>query len=819
MHTLDLNGSWTLSGVRRDDIQGMPATVPGCVHTDLLAAKRIEDPFVRDNETRQFWIGETDWVYEREFEVEPALLEQECVLLECEGLDTLATLTLNGKRLGTTDNQFRSWSFDVKHRLFSGVNTISIRFKAAVPEVAKRQKIRRLVGTAGWLRKSQCNFGWDWGPTCVTAGIWRPIRVVGFSEGRIDDVHVKQAHGKGKVDLSTSVAIEAPGRQALSARMTVTLEDEPVSSETVAVKRKKAVFAQTIKSPRLWWPNGMGEQSLYEVTVELLDADGAILDFWTRRIGLRTLDVVQQADEWGTSFHFACNGIAFFAKGANWIPTDVFPSRVRADDYDYLLNSAAEAHMNMVRVWGGGIYEDDTFYDLCDELGLCVWQDFMFACAAYPSFDESFMASVKAEAEENVQRLRHHASLAIWCGNNELEQMNAHKGNPARGQLTVEEYAALFEKLLPAVVADVDPERTYWPSSPHTPGDRDNHNDPTAGDAHLWEVWHGRKPFEWYRTADHRFCSEFGFQSFPEPRTVQGYTNKEERNITSHVMELHQRSGIGNTTIMQYMLSWYRLPNGFNNTLWLSQIQQGMAIKYAVEHWRRKAPRCMGALYWQLNDCWPVASWASVDSAGRWKALQFMAKRFFAPVLVSGVEDEAKGTVEVHVSSDRLASGKGTLQWRATCVDGTPLASGEQNLRIPVNGTRKVATLRLAKLVKEHTTRDVLVWLHLVDEAGGELSRNFVSFCRPKHMALVDPGIEVKVTESKGDGFEVTLTAERPALWAWLQLKRTDAQFEDNFVCLEPGREIRIQVAPVKPMTLKAFSGQLTVSSIRDTYR
>jgi beta-mannosidase len=826
MKRIDLNGAWTL---RRDgQKKTLAAHVPGCVHTDLLAAGEIDNPFERDNEEKVQWIGEADWVYERSFTaVDMAGFDR--VLLRCEGLDTLATVTLNGHELGRTDNMYRTWEFDVQGVLVKGRNRLAIRFASPVKYIQARSQERMLPGWAApheprgraWLRKEPCNFGWDWGPVLVTCGIWRPIEIVAFNQARLDDVQVCQDHGTaGAVGLDITVAAGTAGQPvALEAAVRVSYKGAVIQEARVSLAAGRGSVRLTVRTPYLWWPNGMGEQPLYEVAVDLL-ANQAVIDQATRRIGLRTLRLDRHADEWGESFQFVVNGVPFFAKGANWIPADAFVTRLSRVEYAKLVKSAAMANMNMLRVWGGGIYENDAFYDLCDEYGLCVWQDCMFACSTYPAFDAAWLANVKVELEQNMRRLRHHPAIALWCGNNELEQglvgdtWNDH-------QMSWEDYGRLFDTLIPEVVKAVDPQRDYWPCSPHTPppGDRKQHWDPTRGDAHLWDVWHGRKPFEWYRTTEHRFCSEFGFQSFPEPRMVETYTAEQDRNVTSYVMEKHQRSGIGNTVIMQYMLDWYRMPVGFEKTLWLSQIQQGMSIKYAVEHWRRKRPRCMGALYWQLNDCWPVASWASIDYEGRWKALHFMARRFFAPVLVSGLEKPEDGTVDVHVSNDRLKPFKGTVQWRVTRVDGTLLREGAKKVTAAANGSALQTTVKLADLIAKHGPRDLIVWLSLVDGEGVEESTNIVTFCRPKHMELLPTKMRVEVRPWDDNSYAVTLTSKTPALWLWLTLAGMDAKYDDNFICLEPNRPVRIRVTPATRLKLDAFRQALRIASIWDTYQ
>ncbi|NQT89306.1 glycoside hydrolase family 2 protein [bacterium] len=822
MKRIDLGGRWNLS--QRGKNEKIKATVPGCVHTDLLAAKKIEDPFYRDNELSLQWIGETAWVYSRTFTVSKSVIGHDRVALRCHGLDTLATVRINGRPVGVADNMFRTWEFDVRRVLKEGKNTIEVTLGSVIPYIARRQRERQLhawkapneVKGGCWVRKMPCNFGWDWGPVLVTAGIWRDIELVAFDAVRLADVSIRQDHGKrGEVGLAIAASVEGDGE--LTARATVSLDGSVVATGEAPIDVGTGTVDVTVGDAQLWWPNGMGGQPLYDVAIEVVDASGHVVDEAARCIGLRTLALDRKTDKWGESFQFVANGVPFFAKGANWIPADAFPTRVSDEQYARLLGDSAAAHMNMVRVWGGGVYECDRFYDLCDELGLCVWQDFMFACSTYPAFDADFLASVRAEAEDNVRRIRHHPCLALWCGNNELEQGLVDDAG-GEWKMNWADYGALFDELLPEVVARLDPERDYWPSSAHSPhGDRCDAQNPAWGDAHLWAVWHGQKPFEWYRTAPHRFVSEFGFQSFPEPRTVEAYTEPEDRNVTSYVMEQHQRSGTGNTRILQYLLDWFRLPTEFDATLWLTQILHGMAMKYAVEHWRRNMPQTMGAIYWQLNDCWPVASWASIDYHGRWKALHYLARRFYAPLLVSGVEDPEKGAVAIHVTSDLPTRCPATVRWSVTDAAGKPLAQGSKDVTVAARKDCRVETLKLAKLLKQVGERNLLVWVDLEVE-GSVVSQNLVTFARPKHLELQAPEFEVAIEAAADGGFAVELTAKHPALWAWLELDGTDAAYSDNFVDVRPGRSVDILVYPAEPMTAKAFAKALKVRSLTDTY-
>jgi beta-mannosidase len=826
MQTLSLNGEWYL--YRADAGEAVPSTVPGCVHTDLLAAGMIPDPFYRDNELQVLWVGESDWTYRRTFTVPGELLQHDRVLLRCQGLDTIAAISINGREIGRADNMFRAWQYDVKPTLRAGENVIAVAFTAPMRYVREKAAGQRFMPAWGvgqhkldggsWIRKEPCNFGWDWGPMLATCGIWRDIALLAYDTARLSDVHMLQDHDQpGQVGLEGRVTADRVADAALSAQVTVSHKGETVAETRVALAGDAAVAHLTIAAPQLWWPNGMGAQPLYDVQVTLRDSAGQTLDQAHQRIGLRTLRLMRQPDEWGESFHFAVNGVPFFAKGANWIPDDVFPARQTPASYRRALQDAVDAHMNMLRVWGGGIYEQDVFYELCDELGLCVWQDFIFACATYPTFDAEWMANVCVEAEQNVRRIRHHACLALWCGNNELEQ-GLVGDEWTQTTMSWEDYGKLYDVMLPEIVARLDPQTDYWPSSPHTPcGDRRDFNNPNCGDAHLWSVWHGRQPFEWYRGCPHRFNSEFGFQSFPEPRTVTTYTEPQDRNVTSWVMEHHQRSGIGNSTIMSYLCDWFRLPRSFEMNLWLSQILQGMAIKYAVEHWRRGMPRRMGALYWQLNDCWPVASWASVDSFGRWKALHHMARAFFAPLLVSGLEDAVSGAVEVHVTSDLLETREGEVAWCITDAAGVELARGAAPVAIAPQRDTLAAMVESAPYLASHGPRDLMVWLELRLD-GEAVSTNWVSFARPKHLALADPGIEAQV-EAAGEGaYRVTLSAQRAALWCWLELAETDARYSDRFFHLRPGQPLTVIVTPQEPLTPEAFRGQLVVRSLVDTY-
>ncbi len=818
-----------------------PATVPGCVHTDLLAAGVIDDPWFADREKNIHWVAHRDWTFERTLEVSAALLERDRVELCCDGLDTLATLYVNEVEVGRADNMFRRWRFEVKPHLRAGSNTLRIAFDSPLPLMQRRDAERRLpmwnvfheeFCGKSYVRKMACAFGWDWGLMAPTAGIWRDIRLEGY-DARIDDLRITQQHEGEAVALRLrAVAADAPANAMI--RFTLDFQGKTVATGTATPGQD---ITLDVPEPQRWWPNQMGDQPIYDLTATLRDADGKTLDTASRRVGLRTIELIQQPDEHGSSFRFRVNGRDVFGKGANWIPCDVFPSRIADATYRHQLQSAAESGMNMIRVWGGGIYEDDRFYDLCDELGLMVWQDFMFACSTYPTFDDAFMESVKAEAIDNVRRLRHRACLALWCGNNELEQ-GLVADTWTDGAMSWDDYRPLFDEMLPRIVAEEDGVTPYIPSSGHSPTNRTNCHDDTQGDAHAWSVWFGGKPFEAQRDWKYRFMSEFGFQSFPEPRSVEAFTDPEDRSLTSWVMDYHQRSGPGNQTIFKYLLDWFQPPKDFESSLWLTQLTQALCIEYAADHARRIQGRMDGLLYWQLNDLWPGATWSSIDVYGRWKALQYFAKRFFAPVRISLLESNAQGTAEAFVSNHRPTTATLTVRWRVTDTAGKTLAEDQTDIDVPsqaclaakrieCQGFREAggtAKLPLEVRSTPHAPiagdRDVLVWAWAVDrETDAEVSRTLATFARPKHLRLRRPTISAEVTGPSPEGvFEVTLSTDMPALWTRLSVEGHDALFSDNFLHLLPGLPTTVTVRPLPPHEPFSFTPKVTAQALVDLW-
>jgi beta-mannosidase len=542
MRIQSLTGTWEF---RQADLQEwLPANVPGGVHTDLLALGRIPDPFVGDNEKRVQWVAESDWVYRNRFTISSELLAQEKILLVCDGLDTLATVVLNSHELGRTDNMFRRYQWDVKSFLNSkSANELLIIFSSPVKYVTGKQSIRSLMGVsqaipgASHLRKAPCQFGWDWGPQLPPIGVWKDIRLEGYDEAQLDDVQLHQEHSDGSVILEVQINVQRWNDISLSAAVHITTpQGEVLEKEIIISAKNKVVVRIPIPQPELWWPNGYGAQPLYQVEVTLKRSDapvGNTLDQCDYQVGLRTIELRQQEDQWGRSFVFVVNGVSIFAKGSNWIPADSFPTRITSASLEGLIRSAVETHQNMLRVWGGGFYEDEKFYDLCDRYGILVWQEFIFSCSVYPLDDPLFLKNVHVEVTENVRRLRHRACLALWCGNNEMEWgwVEWNWKHPELQDFKAA-YDQFFHHTLPGWCRAEDPDHSYWPSSPSSDTPFTDPNGQHQGDSHYWDVWHGRKPFASYRDQYPRFMSEFGFQALPPLATIRTYADESEWNMT-----------------------------------------------------------------------------------------------------------------------------------------------------------------------------------------------------------------------------------------------------------------------------------------------
>jgi beta-mannosidase len=792
MHKQSLNGAWQFYQAGSEE--WLPAVVPGGAHTDLLAAGHISDPFVADNELRVQWVADADWTYRRTFQVSQEMLDNEYVELVCDGLDTLAEVRLNGTLLGAAENAFRQYRWQVKDILRFGENELVVDFASATRFCAARNQERLLnmandaLPGAPYLRKAPCHFGWDWGPKLPTVGIWRDIRLEGSTTARLVDVHIRQRHENGSVSLDVQSRAAIWGSGTFVASVSLTHPDGRVTLTQVPLVEGLGQVHIPVEAHQLWWPNGYGLQPLYYVEIILL-AEAAELDRRQFQIGLRTLELSQQLDEWGRSFTFVVNGVPIFAKGANWIPSDSFATRLNPAHLEHLIRSSALANQNMLRVWGGGYYEDEIFYDLCDRYGFLVWQDFMFACAIYPFDDPAFVENVRHEVVYNVRRLRHRACLALWCGNNEMEAGWAHWGWSRPDTVGLKEADMIFfYKTLPAWVNEEDPDHAYWPSSPSSGLPHEIPDSPTTGDRHLWEVWHGNKPFRYYRQQFPRFASEFGFQSLPGLQTIATYADSSEWNMTSYIMEHHQRNRAGNSKIITYLTDHYQLPKDFSALVYTTQVLQAEAMRIAVEHWRRHRARCSGALYWQLNDCWPVASWSSIDYYGRWKALHYAARRFFNPLLLS-IEDEDT-RMGLFITNDRAEPWQGELRWTLEMLSGEVLDSGQQTVIAAPLETTTLLSLDFSGLVGPHNARRV-VFVAELWQSDACLAHSLAPFVPDKHLELAAPHLDVFVSQA-GNQLSVRLQAHNLARFVELSLEGADVIFSDNYFDLPAGRTVTI---------------------------
>ena len=806
MKVQSLDGAWTLD-VLGGGFETVAAQVPGSVYHDLLTAGLIADPYYRDNETQALGLMEHDFRYSRTFDVSDAMLESDAVLLRAQGLDTLAEIAVNGVHAGSANNMHRIWEFDVKALLKSGENTIEITFSSPTRFVREAYAAHRTEGCSDamegfpHLRKPHCMFGWDWGPRLPDAGIWRSISLIGVDTARIRDVYVRQQHGQGRVRLAidTNLLAYAPGDTQVHVRVTA-----PDGAACAAVGEHSEI---AIETPMLWWPSGFGEQPLYQVCVTLMK-DGAVLDTWEKRIGLRTLTVRREKDAFGESFCHEVNGVSVFAMGADYIPEDSIFARRNPQRTRRLLEDAKAANMNTVRVWGGGHYPEDYFYDICDELGLLVWQDFMFACAMY-NLTEAFEENIRAEFVDNIRRLRHHASLALWCGNNEMEDF-VPKGEWVSSKREVADYIKMYEYIIPKILKKEDPQTFYWPSSPSSGGSFDGPQDPDRGDVHYWDVWHGLKPFTDYRKYHFRYVSEFGFQSFPCVETIRSFAEPGDLNPFSRIMEKHQRNASANGRIAEYLSQTYLYPHSFDSFVYASQLLQAQAIQYGVEHWRRHRGCCMGAIVWQLNDCWPVVSWASVDYFGRWKALHYYEKRFFAPVMISCHEEGIVSqnpnvnaehfpqtmSARLNVANETMQAFEGTAHWALRRPDASVICEGEFPVHVPALAS---AWLSDAQDFSAYGFYDCYYSYELRDADGQRISGGSVLFCAPKHFEFLDPQLE-----ARAEGDEIIISAKAYARSVEVRCG-ADVLLEDNFFDMNAG-ERRVNVLRGTPGAVSARS-------------
>jgi beta-mannosidase len=811
------------------------ATVPGTVHTDLLENGKIDDPYYRINEKDLQWIEREDWEYKTTITIGSEIITKDKIILDFQGLDTYADVYLNDSLILIANNMFRSWQADVSQAVKRGGNELRIYFHSPIKvteplyddlgytiPVSSNDQADKKVSI--FTRKAPYHFGWDWGPRFVTCGIWRPIvlrawETATMEEVRIDQKELSEQRAGFLADIKYQVTRPFVGE------VEILVDGKSIKRSTIELLHgnQKSNLAFNIQNPQLWWPNGMGQQKLYELEVVLKKGD-KVIDRHKTKLGLRTIELVQDDDKHGTSFYFKVNGRAVFMKGANYIPQDNFLPRVTPERYEHLLQSAVDANMNMIRVWGGGIYENDIFYDLCDEKGLLVWQDFMFSCAMYPG-DDSFLENVKKEAEENVKRLSAHPGIALWCGNNEILmkwqgwQNNANQeGNQSPlwrskedSLKIVKAYQDIFRRILPTTVNAYGQGVPYWESSPSAKNG--DFPDGKTGDSHYWGVWWGQEPFDEYRNNIGRFMSEYGFQSFPELATIKTFTEAEDWNIYSDVMEAHQRSSIGNKTIANYMQRHFNEPRNFEDHLYLSQLLQAEGVKVAMEAHRIEKPRNMGSLVWQLDDCWPVASWSGIDYYGRWKALHYYIKRAFADVIVAFEDDEEE--VRAYVVSDMPMDVKGELNIEVVDLDGKKVFADQKKMKLDANGSDLMWKGWKKDLLKKAKKEEVILRAQLMQE-GHLLAENVFLFTPHKDLKLSEPGIKYDFKEKDGRLF-IELKTNRTAFGVTFETDGLNLRYSDNFFTLFAKEAKTIEVLSDLP----AFDikNKLTVKSLYDSYQ
>jgi beta-mannosidase len=787
------------------------ASVPGNIHMDLFDNNLIPDPFYGTNEQNLQWIGKRNWIYQTYFSVDPELLNREFIILRFHGLDTYADVYLNGTNLLSVDNMFRTWNADVKGLIKPDENELRILFRNVFDENLPQWEAApfRLMAfpnndqadtmLALYSRKAQFHYGWDWGPRLITCGIWRPIELMGWDAYTIESIHIipesvseEIAVIKAKLDI---LAVSAG-----SVIVNIGLNGETIVTRSIDLKPDRNMYELTftLDAPRLWWPNGFGEPYLYDFSLTLQDENG-IGDSSTLKVGIRSIEVDRRIDTGGQTFTIRVNGVPVFMKGANYIPQDNFQNRVTADRYESLIRSAAEANMNMLRVWGGGIYEENTFYEMCDRYGILVWQDMMFACAMYPG-DDGFLESVYYEVVDNIKRIRNHPSVALYCGNNENEiawhAWGWKEMYPEEIQLRYEQdLHRLFYVTIPAALQETDPFRYYTPTSPAA-GFVDRPYG--TGDVHYWGVWHGQEPFESYNEHIGRFMSEYGFQSYPELSAVKQFTEPEDRDLHSEVMLSHQRCmaderrdrEYGNRLIQTYMERHFRRPKDFESYLYVSQLLQAEGVKKAIETHRINKPFTMGTLYWQINDCWPAASWSSIDYYGNWKALHYHVRDLFKNLIIVPLLRD--NTVQLRIVSDELYDITTALLIRVWDINRGILKEDSLQAKITANSSSLINTYSVQELTGGANPADIVLEFRFADE-GLPASPKLVYLNEPRDLNLRKPNIETTVRSFAGQTY-VTVTSDVLAKNVFLDAGGSPLVFSKNYFDILPGESVTVGI-------------------------
>ncbi|HBX46188.1 beta-mannosidase [Limibacterium fermenti] len=826
---LPLNDGWQFTQTGKNDWRN--AEVPGSVQRDLIRYKVLPDPYYGTNEKKVQWPEKEDWDFKKTFSVTAEQLKYDDAVIFFEGLDTHADVFLNGSRIFQSANMFVGHKVSVKNVLREGDNKLYIRFHSPVTYMEPAYLTNGYNYPAGndhsdvkmsvFSRKAPYQFGWDWGMRLVQMGIWKPVSLTFYNQARIEDYFVKQTSvGKEKAEIEHRVEVYSVTEGPATLSVSASFDNKPVETvqkDVVLQKGKNIVsLPMTVKNPHLWMPAGWGEQYLYDFSVTLSIRDQAIAQT-TERTGFRSVRLVQEKDEHGRSFYFEVNGIPLFAKGANYIPGEILRTQQDSAYYERLFDHVTSANMNMLRVWGGGTYEDNYFYRLADEKGILIWQDFIFGCVPYPS-DDAFLANVAEEAVYNIKRLRNHASLAFWCGNNEIyEGINYWGWDKEYPSEVLDEwrrgYDKTFRELIPSLVTEYDGTRSYIHGSPYD----SNWGRPekfSASDVHDWGLWHGRMPFEAMADRLPRFASEFGFQSFPEMKTIRTFAEEKDFDINSDVMKTHQKSGIGNQAIKEYMEMYYHTPKNFEDFIYVGLIMQGNGMEEAVEANRRGRPYCMGALYWQINDDWPVVSWSSIDYYQNWKAQHYKMRNVFAP-LALGVEHK-NNVLTYFTMSDNLQD-IDDLQLNVQVLDfsGKRLKSFTEKISAKANASTRVKAFNTSELVTEEEKHRVVIHAWLSDKKGAVISQRNYYFYWPNKLELPETAVHHTVKYADGK-YTVTLSGKKLAKDVFVEIPVLGASFSDNFFDLLPGEKKTIVIT--SPELKASAKTPITVKHLRETY-
>ena len=832
-----LNEHWTFKSLR--DSIWLPATVPGTVHTDLIENGIIEDPYYRLNEQKVQWVDKKDWIYQKSFYLDRQTFARQNHELTFEGLDTYAVVSLNDSVILKSNNMHRTYTVNVKPYMLEGENILKVLLESPIrkglalydaldytlPVSANDQAETGQVPGGKRInvhtRKAAYHYGWDWGPRLVTSGIWRPIKLMSWDDFRISELLLSQQLNGDVASVMAQIEIESSIENA-NTILELQLNGEPSSSSKLRLHKGKQEFKLPIKidRPELWWPNGQGKQTLYNIKVTIQRK--GVISTVNQNIGIRSIELIADSTLSQPNFYFKVNGVPTFSKGVNYIPQDLFLPRVSYKDYERILQSAADANMNMIRVWGGGVYENNRFYELCDSLGLMVWQDFMFACAMYPG-DTDFLENVKQEAISNVKRLSHHPSLALWCGNNEVlaawkrwgwEQTTIDEQSPEIANEIWQHYDTLFHHILPEVVSEYHRGINYWASSPSA--SEGLPEEYTHGDTHYWGVWWGKEPFDSFNTTISSFMSEYGFQSFPEYASFKKYASKEDRNMYSEVMKSHQRSSIGNATIADYMNRNYRDPIGFEELLYMSQLLQADGVQAGIEAHRRNKDKCMGSLYWQLNDCWPGASWSSIDYYGKWKALHYKVKESFAPVIVS--YEFVDSNLQISVVSDLTTPFQGDLLVTLSeFKDIENILNWNQQIDLEPNESKVVLTIPRNGLPTDEDQLHTYLQLSLSNHEGICASK-YIYFKPFKKLLLPNPIMRFDAKCDKNNVLYITVKSENYARGVHITCDSV-VNFSENFFDLPINGQKTVSVQLDSFSDIDAIIKSIQLRSLWDSRR